>query len=92
MKQNKGLNGDLKPEHKKTTKEAMMSPTIDIDSRAPHLKQTEQGAVIYSEDRSTVAQLKKEAKLSIMPQNIHVVTYLFSKLMTIFLNCFEQSF
>ena len=32
MEQSKGPNGDLKPEHKKTT----MSPIADIDSQALH--------------------------------------------------------
>ena len=35
MKQSKGLNGDLKPEHKKTTNWATMSLTTDTDSQAP---------------------------------------------------------
>ena len=35
MKQNKGLNGDLMPEHKKTTNRITMNPTRDIDSKAP---------------------------------------------------------
>ena len=35
MKQSKGLNGDLKPEYKKTTDMTMTSPTIGIDSGAP---------------------------------------------------------
>ena len=33
MKQNKGLNGDLKPEHKKTVNRTTMSPTTDINSQ-----------------------------------------------------------
>ena len=34
MKQSRGLNGDLKPEHKKTTNRTSMSPTTDFDSQA----------------------------------------------------------
>ena len=32
MKQNKGLNGDLKSEHKKTTIRTTMIPTTDINN------------------------------------------------------------
>ena len=39
-------------------------PAIDIESQATTLKQIEQTAVIYSEDRLNVIQLKREAKLS----------------------------
>ena len=35
MKQSKRLNGDLKPEHKKTTNRTMMSQNRDIDNQAP---------------------------------------------------------
>ena len=35
MKQNNGLNGDLKPENKKTTNSTTVGPTTDIDSQAP---------------------------------------------------------
>ena len=35
MKQSYGLNGDLKPDHKKTTKRATIGPTTIIDSQAP---------------------------------------------------------
>ena len=38
------LNGGLKPEHKKTTN--MVSPTTDIDSQAPTIWNTGEGAVI----------------------------------------------
>ena len=34
MKQSKGLNGDLKPEHKLITNRTTMSPTTDIDIQA----------------------------------------------------------
>ena len=34
---NKELNGDQKPEHKKTINRAMMGPTTDIDSQAPNI-------------------------------------------------------
>ena len=34
MKQSKGLNGDLKPELKKTTNRTTMSPTRDLGSQA----------------------------------------------------------
>ena len=34
MKQSLGLNGDLKPEHKKIANITTMSSTIDIDSQA----------------------------------------------------------
>ena len=43
MKQTKRSNGDLKPEHKKTTNRTTMGLTIDIDSR---MKQIKEGAVI----------------------------------------------
>ena len=35
MKQSKGPNGDLKPEHKKNTNRTTMSPTTDTVSQAP---------------------------------------------------------
>ena len=34
MKQSKGMNGDLKPEYKKTTNRTTITPTTDIDSQA----------------------------------------------------------
>ena len=34
-KQCKGLNGDLKPEHKKIANRTMLSPTTDIDRHRP---------------------------------------------------------
>ena len=34
MKQSKGLNGDMKPAHKKSSNRATMGPTTDIDSQA----------------------------------------------------------
>ena len=37
-KQSKGLNGDLKPEHKKTTNTTPMGTIAHIDSHANHLK------------------------------------------------------
>ena len=38
MKQNKGLNGDLKPEYKTTTIMAMMGPSTDTDIRSQPFK------------------------------------------------------
>ena len=35
MKQGKGLNGDPKPDHKKTTNRTTMVPTTDIKCQAP---------------------------------------------------------
>ena len=47
MKPSKGLNGDLKPEHKTTTNRSTMSSIKEIDrSNADRLKQIEDGAVI----------------------------------------------
>ena len=40
VKQSKGLNGDLKPEHKKFTHRTNMSPPTDIGSQAPTLSKT----------------------------------------------------
>ena len=37
MKQNKGLDGSLKPEHKKTTNRTMKGPTTYIDSQVPNI-------------------------------------------------------
>ena len=35
MKQSKGLDGDLKPEHKKSTNRTTTGPTQNSDSQAP---------------------------------------------------------
>ena len=34
IKQSNGLNGDQKPDHKKTIKRTTMGPSTDIDSKA----------------------------------------------------------
>ena len=44
LKQSKGLNGDLKPEHMKTTNKTSEIPTTDIGSQSPTIE--EEGAVI----------------------------------------------
>ena len=36
MKQRKGLNGEMKPEHKKITDRTTMAPTTDIIVRQQH--------------------------------------------------------
>ena len=46
MKQSKGPNGNMKPEHKKNTNRTMLNPTTDIDSQAPTIWNRLEGAVI----------------------------------------------
>ena len=78
MIQSKGVDGNLKPEHKKTTNRA----TSGID----HLKQ--RGRWYFTLGPTHRRQIKKESNVinhnlvnshaCSLPHNIHVVTYLFA--------------
>ena len=87
MKQTKRLIGDLETEQKKTTNRTTINPITYIDIQALTIWNILRRAIISSEKRPAVVQLKKETNLSSMirlttmhgtfPQNMYVVTYIF---------------
>ena len=85
MKQSKGLNGDLKPDQKKTSNKTMMGPTTDIDSQ---MQPSETDwATLWNSLRTNPPSCKENGSKVIkhnwvnnhafsLPQNIQIVTYL----------------
>ena len=65
MKQSKGLNGDLKPEHKNTTNKNAIDPIADTDSQAPTIWNTLKREPSFGlMTGGLVVLFKREAKLS----------------------------
>ena len=67
MKQSKGLNRDLKPEHKLTTNKITKGPTTDIDSHVPTIW-NRLGRELSFSLRSDPLSFNQRGKQSVQPE------------------------